>query len=189
MTLSARCAWLAFSSALALSHPVIAVGDDWGAFERVSDDQLEDQRGGFLVADGISFDFGAVMRTTVNGELVMETTLNWTAAGPVTQQTIANPTLASAYSIVQSAVPDGSLSQISGAGVVLAGGPPQLIQQISQNGLQNIILNTADNQNLRQDLEVNLTVGQAAAFQNMVSSALQQLMVERAAAQSASSLH
>jgi len=43
-------------------------------------------RGGFFTASGAQFDFGASIRTMVNGQLALQTDLKWTPAGPVTQQ-------------------------------------------------------------------------------------------------------
>ena len=43
-------------------------------------------RGGFFTAAGAQFDFGASITTMVNGQLALQTNLQWTAAGPVTQQ-------------------------------------------------------------------------------------------------------
>jgi hypothetical protein len=56
------------------------------AVRLVSDRELAGMRGGFFTASGAQFDFGASIRTMVNGKLALQTDLKWTAAGPVTQQ-------------------------------------------------------------------------------------------------------
>lgn len=52
----------------------------------VSDDELSGMRGGFFTAAGAQFDFGASVQTLVNGKLALQTNLQWTPAGAVTQQ-------------------------------------------------------------------------------------------------------
>lgn len=85
------------------------------ASRMVGNDELADMRGGFFTAAGAQFDFGASIRTMVNGQLALQTNLQWTQAGVMTQQ------LAGLGSSIQSqvagdlakagiAVPDG-LSQ------------------------------------------------------------------------------
>jgi hypothetical protein len=52
----------------------------------VSDDELSEMRGGFFTAAGAQFDFGASVQTLVNGKLALQTNVQWTPAGAVTQQ-------------------------------------------------------------------------------------------------------
>jgi hypothetical protein len=52
----------------------------------LSDDELADMRGGFLTAGGAQFDFGASIKTMVNGQVALQTSLQWTNTGAVTQQ-------------------------------------------------------------------------------------------------------
>jgi hypothetical protein len=51
----------------------------------VGDDELENARGGFSVG-GISFNFGASVQTLVNGQLALQTSLQWTSTGAVVTQ-------------------------------------------------------------------------------------------------------
>jgi len=52
----------------------------------LSDNELADMRGGFLTAGGAQFDFGASIKTMVNGQVALQTSLQWTNTGAVTQQ-------------------------------------------------------------------------------------------------------
>jgi hypothetical protein len=56
------------------------------ASRMVGNDELADMRGGFFTAAGAQFDFGASIRTMVNGQLALQTNLQWTQAGVMTQQ-------------------------------------------------------------------------------------------------------
>jgi hypothetical protein len=53
---------------------------------QVSNDELAGMRGGFFTAAGAQFDFGASIRTMVNGQLALQTVLQWTPAGSVVTQ-------------------------------------------------------------------------------------------------------
>jgi SPOR domain len=53
---------------------------------QVNNDELSDMRGGFFTAAGAHFDFGASVQTMVNGQLALQTNVQWTPAGAVTQQ-------------------------------------------------------------------------------------------------------
>jgi hypothetical protein len=53
---------------------------------QVDNDELSDMRGGFFTAAGAHFDFGASVQTMVNGQLALQTNVQWTPAGAVTQQ-------------------------------------------------------------------------------------------------------
>jgi hypothetical protein len=51
----------------------------------IGDDELEHARGGFSI-DGINFNFGASIQTMVNGQLALQTNLQWTPMGAVVTQ-------------------------------------------------------------------------------------------------------
>ncbi|MGZ5921592.1 MAG: SPOR domain-containing protein [Rhizomicrobium sp.] len=56
------------------------------AASQVNNDELSDMRGGFFTAAGAHFDFGASVQTMVNGQLALQTNVQWTPAGPAVQQ-------------------------------------------------------------------------------------------------------
>lgn len=49
---------------------------------QVSNAELSGMRGGFFTAGGAQFDFGASIKTLVNGQLALQTNLTWTPQGP-----------------------------------------------------------------------------------------------------------
>ena len=51
----------------------------------IGDDELENARGGFSI-NGINFNFGASVQTLVNGQLALQTNLQWTSTGAVVTQ-------------------------------------------------------------------------------------------------------
>jgi hypothetical protein len=53
---------------------------------QVNNDELSGMRGGFFTAAGAHFDFGASVQTMINGQLALQTNVQWTPAGPAIQQ-------------------------------------------------------------------------------------------------------
>lgn len=67
-----------------LAPKLVALNDklDGGKTGQVSNAELSGLRGGFFTAGGVQFDFGASIRTMVNGQLALQTNLTWTPQGP-----------------------------------------------------------------------------------------------------------
>ncbi|QYF86852.1 hypothetical protein [Brevundimonas sp. PAMC22021] len=132
--------------------------------------ELAELRGGFLVAGGIQLDFGAVVRTYVDGQLALESRLQWTDQGAVTSQSLGSvPGAVDLAGAMDQALKAGLDIQAlgSGQGVLLAdgSGATALIQNIGRDGIQNVIVNNADGRNLRQEVEINLALPQLDALQ------------------------
>lgn len=132
--------------------------------------ELAELRGGFLVAGGIQLDFGAVVRTYVDGQLALESRLQWTDQGAVTTQNLGSvPGAVDLAGAMDQALKAGLDIEAlgSGQGVLLAdgSGATALIQNIGRDGIQNVIVNNADGRNLRQEVEINLALPQLGALQ------------------------
>ncbi|HET7085542.1 MAG TPA: hypothetical protein VFI23_12275 [Rhizomicrobium sp.] len=88
--MATRILLFAFPAALIVSPAMAAPATRLGAVldgeTAVSDEELAGMRGGFFTAGGAQFDFGASIKTMVNGQLALQTSLQWTNAGAVTQQ-------------------------------------------------------------------------------------------------------
>lgn len=77
----------------------------------VSNEELSQMRGGFFIAAGAQFDFGASVQTLVNGKLALLTNVQWTQAGAVTQQ------LQGLGTTVQAQVADKVATGLANAGI------------------------------------------------------------------------
>lgn len=109
-------------------------------------DELADLRGGLLFADGVAFDFGATVRTTINGQPTLETRLTWTPEGVVVEDLSA---------LAGAAIPefDGfGLRITDGTGTTLVG------HRLLAGELQGFIINTGDNRDIRQDMDITLNL-------------------------------
>lgn len=120
------------------------------AREVLSDEEMADQRGGFLVADNIVFDFSAVVRTYEDGQLALETQVTWTPSGPLTDQVAG-------AGVVQLA--DSQLKALSGLGVAFqTASGATLVQSVDQDRVVNLLMNTASGHAFRQDTAITLSL-------------------------------
>lgn len=143
----------------------------------LSDDELSDLRGGFITTNGFTFGFGVVIRSYVDDRLALQTRMTWTPTGPVTEQVRGDvPGLtdlaAALTSLLNSGIDLRGLSGTSGGVALVNGsgdGATALIHNVSSGQLQNLIVNTASDRNLRQDIELNLYLPDLAAMQSATS--------------------
>lgn len=128
----------------------------------MTDPDLDRQRGGFMTPLGLDIGFGAVVRTTINGALALETRLTWDPGqGPPTKTVTAG-----AESLDLAAASAGGIHLPANtpqewSGVVVPagdGGATAVLHQLGASGITNMVLNTADNRDIRQDTDVTLTV-------------------------------
>jgi hypothetical protein len=149
--------------------PALATDDVYVA---VDDTELSKQRGGFAIG-GMDIRLGAEMRTYLNGDLVLSTIVNWDAAGATTTQMVSN-TLTPAY---QSALQSGFTTgqgvslKLGDSPVFLANNGQTAIIQNTNGGIQNVVLNAADNINLVQQTDISLDLTGYAGFKtDLISS-------------------
>lgn len=122
---------------------------------------LDGLRGGYMTAAGVRFDFGASVRTYVDGTLALESRLTWTDEGPKTTH--------AGNAVLDPATLDqlGLAGLSDGRGVVIQGdgGAAALIHALDGQGLRGIIVNSADGMDLRQEIEIDLTLPDLDAIQ------------------------
>lgn len=121
---------------------------------------LDETRGGLRTPDGVEFGFGAVVRSFVDGRLALETQVTWTDQGPV--QTVGDAALSALAPGV--AVPGGDEGW---RGLVIPGegGTTTFLQRLDDGGVRNVILNTANNRDLRQETDVTLNIPELTTLQ------------------------
>lgn len=130
----------------------------------LSDTEMSSLRGGMLVAGGIAFDFGAVVRTYEDGALALETQVTWTPTGPAVTQTPG---------VGVTPLTSQQLSALSGLGVPYqTASGAAIVQNLSSNQITNVLLNTGDNHAFRQDTAVTLSLPGFAATQLSMSQQL-----------------
>lgn len=165
-TISVTVACIMFSSMMlvpqtAKADPVAAVGLP----ALVPDEDLDKLRGGFVV-EGLGVNFGADIRTYVNGELLLQTVLNWSAEGAETVQTAAaglSPVDIS--SLENGMVSTGNIRMRVGESPVylINNGQTALVHE-TRNGVQNMLINTANGLEAVQQVDATLTLSGYGQF-------------------------
>lgn len=124
----------------------------------VEDQDLDKLRGGFIWS-GLDINFGADIRTYVNGELMLQTILNWTDNGAEIMQTAsAGLSPVDASGLEGGIFSNGSIRmKLGDSPAYLLNGGRTLIGHETANGVQNMLINTARGLDSVQD--VNATIG------------------------------
>jgi hypothetical protein len=139
----------------------------------MSMDELADARGGFIVANGVTLGFGATVRTFVDGQLALESRLTWTETGAVTEHSGGLEGAADLASAIDAALAQGlDLEGLqNGQGLLLsdASGATALVHNLRNGSIQNLIVNNASGRDLRQEIEITLTLPDLASMQRQYS--------------------
>lgn len=168
-----RAALLSAAAFAALATPAWADAG-WGdGVEVMSDADMSEHRGGFEIA-GLDINFGAVVTTFSNGIPVLTTTLTWTDAGAIVDQTVGE-----IGQSIDDLTPDQitalGLDGLTGAGGVIIedeNGVTALVHNITEGALQNIIINNAAGRDLRQEIDVTLELPGFEAMQGALTTDL-----------------
>ena len=142
----------------ALASPAWADQSGWGeGVEVMSDAELADHRGGFEVA-GINVNFAATITTFVDGIPALTTTLTWTDAGAIIEDTMGSlPQTATALTPDQlGALGLDPTGQAVGVVIDDETGVTEIVHNVSDGTLQNIIINTASGLDISQSIDVSL---------------------------------
>lgn len=117
--------------------------------------ELEALRGGLRTPTGVEFGFGAVVRSYVDGALALETQLTWTDQGVIQLETAR---AAGGLSLEAAGV--GIPANSGWTGLVLPGdgGSTALLQALDAGLVNNVVLNTANNRDIRQETLITLNL-------------------------------
>lgn len=147
---------------LAAASPV----GEFDGVEVVSDAELSELRGGFNFRD-LAITLGADIRTFVNGELALHTVVNWTPHGATSETAFVSSILspATAAELQNGMLSSGGITmRVGDQAVYLANGGQTALLHNVDGTIQNVIVNTASNTAITQEVDATLGVGGYDAF-------------------------
>lgn len=162
----ACCGVLALSALLATRPGLCAwLRDVFAGLEPLRAAEMNELRGGFRTEFGLDLSFGAVVRTTLDGQRIYETRMTLTPDGwQVTPWTSTRGGAAAAARLA--ALEDRALAGFDG--VVLEGrdgGLMAALHRLDGGQIGNVVINSSREHALRQDLEVTITARNFGGFQ------------------------
>jgi hypothetical protein len=165
---TARIALFSMAALAALSAPARAQDDPWAGVEVLADEAMADMRGGLRVTEDLDIGFGAVITTFADGAPVLTTQLTWTDAGAVVNQIIGSvgQSIDSLPPHARTILGIEGVDSANGVVIADADGVTALMHNITDGALQNIIVNNANGRDLRQNINVTLTLPNFDAMQS-----------------------
>ena len=153
---------------------------DASAFEEglrpLSDEELGAERGGLRTPFGFDIGFGAVVTTLVNGEVAMETQLAWTDQGAVHSITAGSPMADLAQRAAGLGINVGQ-GDWTGTLVEGKGGGTAILHDLSQDRIASMILNTAEGVDVRQNIDIDLSISNLDQMQASLLAQQTQLQI------------
>lgn len=136
-------------------------GDEiFSRLEPVGDEELAEQRGGFVV-NGLDIRLGAQIRTFLDGELVLQTTVNWGETGTSHTELMSGALTPADASHLQAGIlsAGGITMKVGDSTVYLANNNQTALLHRTDGGLQNVLINTASNIKITQEVDATLDLG------------------------------
>ena len=163
--MSPRILILAFAPLLlAASEP--EDGDLLASAQTVPDEVLAAQRGGFAF-QGMVIAFGADIRSYVNDELALRTIVSWTPEGQTIERFVSPAlTAVDAAQIQGGILTSGGISMRVGDETVFLANNGQTALIQSTDAIQNVLINTASNVSLNQQVDAVLDISGYEGFRD-----------------------
>jgi hypothetical protein len=168
MTMSPRILLLAFAPVLLAAGEPKEADPLLGAMT-VSDEVLAAQRGGFAF-QGMVIAFGADIRSFVNDELALRTIISWTPQGQSIERYVSPALTAVDAAQIQGGIltSGGITMRVGNEQVFLANnGQTALVQ--STDAIQNVLINTASNVSLNQQVDAVLDLSGYEGFRDTLA--------------------
>lgn len=164
---------------VALGGP--AAADAFDALPAVADDELDAARGGFLLDGGRIASLGLEIRTLVGGREVLTTSLTVGPAGLSKTESLGDGYDAADAAALGAAAAKGlDLRGFGDARVVLVSDGTAVLHRIGRDTLQNLVVNSADGLDLRQEITLRVDLLESAVLGDRLSVAGLRLALDQA---------
>jgi hypothetical protein len=149
---------------MALAAGVASIAASSHEEEPVPEAELAEQRGGFSWG-GMDISFGAELLTFINGELMLQTVMQWTHEGTAVSRYV-NPVLEPAQANALAAASAGGMTMsVGGQTVYLTNsGHTALAHAVTENGIHNFLFNAADSLQATQEVKATLDLAGYEGF-------------------------
>ncbi|MGA7799867.1 MAG: hypothetical protein WCC36_03570 [Gammaproteobacteria bacterium] len=145
----------------------------------VSEQDLAERRGGFDFA-GMKFEFGAQVRTVIDGQLALQSTFTVNDSGQLSGQQVIGGAgrpvdAATAARLAAAGLKGADLAGVAaGGGVIVqdAKGTTLAVHDISQSRVIGLLVNTASDRQIQQQLNITVGVARFKEFQQAVRDTL-----------------
>jgi hypothetical protein len=136
----------------------------------IDDLELDAQRGGFRF-EGLEISLGADIKTFLNGELALHTTISWTDTAVTETQIVSTAlTLADADMLRNNVLANGAITMnIGSEKVYLANEGQTALIHRGDGHLQNVLINTASNVVASQEVTATLDIGGYSSFVSTIA--------------------
>ncbi|HEV7312583.1 hypothetical protein [Sphingopyxis sp.] len=164
-----RLLLLALAPALLAAGEPAAANDPLADAATVPDEVLAEQRGGFAF-QGMVIAFGADIRSFVNDELALRTIISWTPEGSTIERFVSPALTAVDAAQIQGGIltSGGITMRVGDESVFLANnGQTALIQKT--DAIQNVLINTASNVSLNQQVDAVLDISGYEGFRDALA--------------------
>jgi hypothetical protein len=148
-----------------------AYAQPFDAVPTASTDSLAALRGGLRVG-ALDMSFAANVRTVVNGALVLESTTNLTPGGTMVTQSNVPSTGANPGTLSFGGVSPSGLAGQAGVVIEDPSGLTTALHSVTREQVLGAIFTTASNQQIRQEINVEVTIANFGRFQDVARSAL-----------------
>ena len=156
--------------ALANAPAIAGAAADPTDFPTVPDEELAQNRGGFSW-EGVEINLGAEIRTYLDGALVLQTNISWTAEGATVSRFVSGALTPASAAQLQAGILDtgGITMHVGDQSVFLANAGQTAIIQPTDGAIRNVLINRASNISARQEIDAELDLGNFGQFQQRTS--------------------
>lgn len=155
--------------ALLLAVPTPALAEEFPLEAMLSKQELKDARAGFTL-NGLEITLGADLRTYIDGELVLHTIVQWVGEDQSTVRWVSDSLTPADAEALDGVLSNGHIAmRVNDQDIFLANDGQTALLQRSDGGLQNLVFNTANGIDLRQEADIAIGLANFQSFEAAIA--------------------